>query len=50
MTESVSLTGNRTAAAEKWRRSELAMFLRSRRARLSPAEHGLAETRRRRTS
>ncbi len=50
MTESDSLTGNRTAAAEKWRRSELATFLRSRRARLSPSEHGLAETRRRRTS
>ncbi|AZI34967.1 putative DNA-binding protein [Caenibius tardaugens NBRC 16725] len=49
MTQSDTL-GRQPDDADAWRRRELAAFLRSRRVRLSPEDHGLSEGRRRRTT
>lgn len=51
MTESDTFAGASVGDAAQWRRRELGRFLRSRRARVAPADHGLAATtRHRRTS
>ncbi|CCA90218.1 helix-turn-helix transcriptional regulator [Novosphingobium sp. PP1Y] len=50
MTQSDSLIHPQPDDAASWRRRELATFLRSRRARLSPASQGIPEGGRRRTS
>lgn len=50
MTDSDTFARPPRTDAALWRRRELAAFLRSRRARVAPQDHGIVETRRRRTS
>ncbi|OCC24379.1 hypothetical protein MB02_07290 [Croceicoccus estronivorus] len=50
MTQSDSLIDPQLADAAAWRRKELATFLRSRRVRLSPEDHGILSSGRRRTN